>query len=84
MIFENFGKSLKILEIHRFAGCPGWLAAGLSRGAKKAKKVMKSMRGGAVGVPDFRNMSGMMPVLSLPISTTIGGPKSFFGPGVQN
>ncbi len=63
---------------------PGWLAAGLSRGAQKAAKVMKSMRGAAVGVPEFGNVSGMIPVWSLAIYTTTGGPKSIFGPGVQN
>ena len=87
MIFENFGKSLKILEIHSFG-----LMRRLSRVAgrwtlersKEAKKVMKSMRGAAVGVPEFGNMSGMMPVWSLAIYTITGGPKSIFGPGVQN
>ena len=75
---------MKSIGLGSCAGCPGWVAAGLSRGAKKAEKAMKSMRGAAVGVPEFGNMSGMMPVWSLAIYTTIGGPKSIFGPGVQN
>ena len=32
-------------------------------------------RRGAVGVPQPRNMSGMLPVLSIPIVMAIGGPK---------
>ena len=68
MIFENFQKSLKILEnplILVQVTYPGWLAAGRSRGARGAREEAGSVRGGAPGVPEDRNMSGMLPVVSV-------------------
>ena len=49
---------------------PGWLAAGRSRGARGARKVMVSVPGGAAGVPESRNTLGMF----LPLYMTIRGP----------
>ena len=43
-----------------------------------------SARGGAAGVPESRNTPGMLPVLSLPIFTAIGGSHIDFKPRVQN
>ena len=55
-----------------------WLIAGRSRGAGWAREVAGSVRGGATGVPEFRNMSGRWPVLSTPIFMVFEGPKTDF------
>ena len=76
-IFENFQKSSKSLEnpsVRAQVVYPGWVAAGRSEEARGAREVSVPARGGAVGVPESRNMSGMLPVMSLPIFTAIGGP----------
>ena len=59
-------------------GYPGWLAAARSGGVAGARETVGSARGGAAGVPESRNMLGMLLVVSLPIYMTIRGPKSIF------
>ena len=57
---------------------PGWLPAGRSRGARGAREEAGSVRGGAAGVPEARNMSGMSSVMSVPILMAIRGLKPKF------
>ena len=50
-------------------------AAGGARGAARgAREAAGSVRGGAVGVPESRNISGLLPVLSLLARGTPGDP----------
>ncbi len=80
MIFENFKKSLKNYEINENplilaqVTYPGWLAADRSRGASGAREEGRSARGVAAGVPEASNGLGMLLVMSLPISMSVGGP----------
>ena len=62
---------------------PGWLAAGRSREARGARDEAGSVRGGAPGVPEARNMSGMLSVMSLPLYMTFRGPQIDFCPEHQ-
>ena len=63
----------------------GW-AAGRSGGARGAREVTGSARGGAAGVPESSSMPGMRLtlVLSLLISMAIGGFKFDSWSGLQN
>ena len=45
----------------------------LSRGVGGAREIRKMMLGGAVGAPEARNMLGMLVVMSLQLSISIGG-----------
>ena len=47
-----------------------------SRRRRRPPEVMRSVTGGAVGVPESINTSGVMVTLSLPVYTAIGGPKT--------
>ena len=55
-------------------GYPGWLGRWSLGRSEGAREVMVSARRSAVGVPESRNMSGMLPVLSLRIFMIIGCP----------
>ena len=75
---HDFRKFQKILEnplILAQVTYPGWLAADRSRGAREEAG---SVRGGAAGVPEARNMSGMSSVMSVPILMAIRGLKPKF------
>ena len=55
---------------------PGWLVAGRSREARGAREEAGSVRGGAPGVPEARNMSGMLSVMSILLFMAIRGLKT--------
>ena len=46
-----------------------------SEGAGGAREAAELARRGAAGAPEADSMSGMLPVLSLPICIVIGGPE---------
>ena len=87
---QGFPSILKIHEKSWFGpkNKSGRVASGLilcrpgMRGDKRyvGREVIRAVAGGAVGVPESRNTSGMLPALSLSVYTAIGDPKPIFGP----
>ena len=54
-------------------GYPGWMFICSREECEEFEKSKNMMLGGAVGVPEARNMLGMLVVMSLQLSISIGG-----------
>ncbi len=64
-------------------GYPGWMSVSSREESEVLEKSENMMLGGAVGAPEARNMLGMLVVMSLRLSISIGGVQSRFSKNHQ-